>query len=201
MDPEVPARADTRLVPVLSLVEVSLFPAGSISVALEEPGAVAAARVASRSGGTLLAVTRREDGGPRNVHPIGTLASLGEIPEPALGRRVELEGHCRARIENLVGSIDLMLAEVSIEPEGDPGDEWGPAVEALARYLHAHSELRAFLERQRGSGEPTRWVALACQHLPITASARQKLLEASARDRCAKISRGLEALLRKEQHP
>ena len=43
------------------------------------------------------------------------------------------------------------------------------------------------------------WVILACQHLPITATARQKLLEAAAPDRCLKISRGLDALLRKEQ--
>ena len=43
------------------------------------------------------------------------------------------------------------------------------------------------------------WVNLACQHLPITASARQKLLEANAADRCLKISRGLDALLKKEQ--
>jgi hypothetical protein len=43
------------------------------------------------------------------------------------------------------------------------------------------------------------WVNLACQHLPITASARQKLLEAEGTDRCMKIARGLDALLRKEQ--
>ena len=43
------------------------------------------------------------------------------------------------------------------------------------------------------------WVNLACQHLPITATARQRLLEAPAADRCQKIGRGLDALLRKEQ--
>jgi hypothetical protein len=42
------------------------------------------------------------------------------------------------------------------------------------------------------------WVNLACQHLPIAASARQKLLESGASDRCRRISRGLDALLRKE---
>ena len=56
------------------------------------------------------------------------------------------------------------------------GEEWGAAVEALARYLFAHPELRAFLESQRRSGEPMGWVNLACQHLPITASARQRLV-------------------------
>ena len=43
------------------------------------------------------------------------------------------------------------------------------------------------------------WVNLACQHLPITATARQKLLQADAPSRCFKIGRGLDALLRKEQ--
>jgi hypothetical protein len=43
------------------------------------------------------------------------------------------------------------------------------------------------------------WVNLACQHLPIAASARQKLLESAAQERCQRISRGLDALLRKEQ--
>lgn len=199
MDPEVAARPETRLVPVLSLADGCLFPGGSVWVALEEPGAVAAVAVAVRSGGTLLVVTRVEGGGPRDVHLVGTLARLGQCAEPvALGSRVELEGRARGRMEHLVGSIDLMLAEVSVLPEGDAGDEWGPAVEALARYLHAHPDLRGLLEGQRRSGEPTRWVALACQYLPITASARQKLLEANARERCLKISRGLEALLRKE---
>ena len=94
--------------------------------------------------------------------------------------------------------VDLLIAEAVAIEEGDEGDEWGPAVEALARYLHAHADLRAFLEEQRRSTEPMSWVNLACQHLPITATARQKLLEASALERCLKISRGLDALLRKE---
>ena len=75
----------------------------------------------------------------------------------------------------------------------------GAGRQALARYLHAHADLRAFLEHQRRSTEPMSWVNLACQHLPITASARQRLLEARAAERCLKISRGLDALLRKEQ--
>jgi hypothetical protein len=93
----------------------------------------------------------------------------------------------------------LLVAETELLPEGDAGDEWGPAVEALARYMHAHSELRGFLDEQRRSRAPMAWVNLACQHLPIAATARQKLLAADARERCLKISRGLDALLRKEQ--
>ncbi len=130
---------------------------------------------------------------------MGTLAVVRERESTSpLERRLELDGLARAHVEQLVGG-DVLVAEVSTLPEGDEGDEWGPAVEALARYLHTHPELREFLERQRRSGAPMAWVNLACQHLPITASARQKLLESSAAERCAKISRGLDALLRKEQ--
>ena len=82
--------------------------------------------------------------------------------------------------------------------DGDAGDDWGSAVEALARYLHAHPDLRSFLDQQRRSREPMGWVNLACQHVPIAASARQKLLESDAAERCQRIRRGLDALLRKE---
>jgi hypothetical protein len=95
--------------------------------------------------------------------------------------------------------VDTVVAEAETLGEGEEGDEWGPAVEALARYFHTHSELRSFLDQQRRSKEPMAWVNLACQHLPITATARQKLLAADAAERCLKISRGLDALLRKEQ--
>jgi Lon protease-like protein len=130
---------------------------------------------------------------------IGTLARLGEdIALPDASHRIEVDGVQRGRLVSLLVS-DVMIAEVEPLEEGDPGEFWGPAVEALARYMHAHAELRGFLEQQRRSAEPMAWVNLACQHLPITASARQRLLEAPAADRCMKIARGLDALLRKEQ--
>ena len=91
------------------------------------------------------------------------------------------------------------MAEAELLAEETTGDDWGPAVEAMARYLHAHPDLRSFIDQQRRSKEPMAWVNLACQHLPIASSARQRLLECAAPERCVKISRGLGALLRKEQ--
>ena len=91
------------------------------------------------------------------------------------------------------------MAEAELLDEGDAGDDWGPAVEALARYLHAHPTCARSWTSSAGRREPMAWVNLACQHLPITATARQRLLEAPAPERCLKISRGLDALLRKEQ--
>jgi Lon protease-like protein len=135
----------------------------------------------------------------RELHGIGTVAEIAESALDADGaRRVELDGLRRVRVVTLLGG-ETLAAECEPLGEGDPGDEWGPAVEALARYMHAHPDLRAFLDAQRRSQEPMAWVNLACQHLPITASARQKLLDSDATARCLKISRGLDALLRKEQ--
>ena len=130
---------------------------------------------------------------------MGTIANLAEdLPLSDGGRRVELDGLRRGRVVTLLG-LDSLVAEIQLLDEGDPGDHWGAAVEALARYLHAHADLRSFIDQQRRSKEPMAWVNLACQHLPITATARQKLLEADAIERCQKIGRGLDALLRKEQ--
>ena len=192
--------AGSRLLPVLPLEDVCLFPAASLALVVSRPASVQALQLAGRSSGQILVLSRKEAGtGPRDLHPIGTVADVrAEQALSPLEHRVELDGAFRARAETIVG-VDLLVAEAVPLDEGDEGDEWGAAVEALARYLHAHAELRAFLDQQRRSTEPMAWVNLACQHLPITASARQKLLEASAAERCLKISRGLDALLRKEQ--
>jgi hypothetical protein len=129
---------------------------------------------------------------------LGTVAEItGDVRAGENGRRVELDGQQRARVVSLVG-VEVLLAESEMLEDGDAGDDWGAAVEALARYLHAHPELRSFLDQQRRSREPMGWVNLACQHLPITATARQRLLESAAAERCQRISRGVDALLRKE---
>jgi ATP-dependent Lon protease len=197
---ELDAKAGHQLVPVLPLQDLCLFPGASLATAVAQPSAHTALEIADRTGGTVLALARREGtSGPRDLHAVGTLAVVRQRESVSpVEHRVELDGLGRAHVAQLVG-LDVLVAEVSPLEEGDEGDEWGPAVEALARYLHAHGELREFLERQRRSSAPMAWVNLACQHLPITPSARQKLLESNAAERCAKISRGLDALLRKEQ--
>jgi ATP-dependent Lon protease len=198
-----PASAETELLPVLPLKDLSLFPGASLTAVSGRVGVLKGLEIAGRCGRRVLALAQREASvssvSPRDLYTLGTLARIAEDLDLQDGtRRVEVDGLSRARVVSLVG-VDTMVAEVERLEEGDPGDEWGPAVEALARYLHSHPELRAFLDQQRRSSDSMSWVNLACQHLPITASARQKLLEASAPERCLKISKGLDALLRKEQ--
>lgn len=186
------------LLPVLPLREMCLFPEASLTLVTAATAALKAVEVAQRTGGRLLAVCTKEEGA-RETHSVGTIAHLAEdLTLSDGGHRVELDGHSRARVVTIMG-VDMWVAEATPLPEGDPGDDWGPAVEALARYLHAHADLRSFLDQQRRSKEPMAWVNLACQHLPITATARQRLLDADAPERCVKIGRGLDALLRKEQ--
>lgn len=190
----------SQLLPVLPLEDVCLLPGASLSLVLDRPASVTAVQLATRSGDRLLAIGRRDHAtGPRDLHGVGTVAEVAALQALSpMEQRVELVGLWRARASLLFGS-DVLVAEAVALEEGDAGDDWGGAVEALARYLHAHADLRTFLEAQRRSPDGMSWVNLACQHLPITASARQKLLEANARERCLKISRGLDALLRKEQ--
>jgi Lon protease-like protein len=194
-DPEA-ARAHV-LLPVLPLPDACLFPESSLQAVVSAPAAVQAVEIAQRSGRRLL-VTGYKDLTSGQLHEIGTVARLTSDAQLPDGFSVELDGERRARLVTVVRG-GALVAETEMLEEGDAGDHWGPAVEALARYIHAHADLKTFLERQRRSAEPMAWVNLACQHLPITASARQKLLEADASDRCLKISRGLDALLKKEQ--
>ena len=191
------------LLPVLPLREICLFPEASLAAIVTRPAALRALDIALRTGRRIIAVMHRDTGAvspsPRDLQAVGTVAQIVDDKSfPDGSHQVELDGLLRARLVTLVG-IDTLVAESELVREDDAGDEWGPAVEALARYLYGHPDLRRFLEQQRRSKEPMGWVNLACQHLPIASSARQRLLEASARERCTKISRGLESLLRKEQ--
>ena len=185
--------------PVLPLGEACLFPESSMALVVSLPAALKAVDMAGRTGGRILAVANRdEDSAARDVHGVGTVATIsGSVPAGDGGRRLELDGVQRARVVSIVG-MDVLVAEASLVDDGDAGDDWGSAVEALARYLHAHPDLRSFLDQQRRSREPMGWVNLACQHLPITQTARQRLLESSAAERCQRLSRGVDALLRKE---
>jgi Lon protease-like protein len=197
MDSETDAPRPHFILPVLPLPEACLFPESSLQAVVSAPAGVQAVEIAQRCGRRLLVAGYRDltTGQLHEVATVATLASDAQLPD---GFSIELDGQSRARLITVVRA-GAILAEAEALDEGDAGDQWGPAVEALARYIHAHADLKAFLERQRRSAEPMSWVNLACQHLPITATARQKLLEADAPDRCLKISRGLDALLKKEQ--
>jgi Lon protease-like protein len=186
-------------VPVLPLGEACLFPESSLEIVVTAPAALKALEMAARTGGRVLAVANRDDAtSSRDIHHVGTVAEIaGDARAGDGARHIVLDGTNRARVISLVG-VDVLVAESTMLADGDAGDDWGSAVEALARYLHAHPDLRTFLDQQRRSEESMGWVNLACQHLPITATARQKLLESDAAARCQRISRGLEALLRKE---
>ncbi len=197
------AQEPNALLPLLPLRDTCLFPGSSLELVIARTGTLKALEIAARCGGHLIAAAQKDPDqvvpGPRDFHSLGTIATIVTVePQPNDSQRVVVDGGSRVRLVNLL-ALDTVIAEGEIHPDGDPGEEWGPAVEALARYLHTHPNLRSFLEQQRRSSEPMAWVNLACQHLPITASARQKLLEANAIERCLKISRGLDALLRKEQ--
>jgi ATP-dependent Lon protease len=200
--PSLPTAGQSILVPVLPLKDLCLFPEASLALVVTAPAVVKALEIARRTGRRILAVAQKEPTpgvpSPRDLHQVGTLADLAEdVLVEGGAHRIELDGLLRARVGAVIG-VDTFVAEAELLAEGDPGDDWGPAVESLARYLHAHADLRSFIDQQRRSKEPMAWVNLACQHLPINSATRQRLLESGASERCVKISRGLGALLRKE---
>jgi hypothetical protein len=199
MDGDVP-QAATLLVPVLTVPDAWLFPLCSLALTLTSDSARRSAEMAARAGGFLLIATQKEPPAVRELHAMGTLAAVDSAGLGPGVPRLKVEGLRRARIVTLMVATPL-VAEIELLEDEDPGDHWGPAVEALARYLHGHPPLRALLDERRSSSDPMAWINLACQHLPIAASARQKLLEASPTERCQRIGRGLDALLRKEHGP
>ena len=114
----------SRLLPVLPLEDVCLFPGASLALVLDRPAAVSAALLAARCGGHLLALARREGGAsPRDLHSVGTIAAVHEIQSLSpLEHRAELDGISRARADMLVGA-DVLVAETVAVEEKDKADE------------------------------------------------------------------------------
>lgn len=186
-----------RLVPVVPLEDVCLFPESSLEIADPPTHVIRAVEVAQRTGGELLTVALVAAEG-RETHDVGTIATVAELTTTDESTLLELDGHRRARVVGLFGT-DVLVAEVEELPEGAVGEAWDGAVEVLARFVHTHPKLRAFLDKRRRSNDPMAWVNLVCQHLPIRLATRQQLLESSAEERCQRIGRVLDALLHKEQ--
>ncbi len=187
------------LLPVLPLGTSACSRPPPSAMVLTTPAALRALDIASRTGGTVLAVALREDAsGPRDVHEIGTIARVVEDqPLADGGRRVELDGLRRARRWTCSGWRPWSRrwrpsTKATRATSGDPRWRRSRATCTRTRSCAPSSTSSG------GRAEPMAWVNLACQHLPIAATARQRLLECAAADRCVKIGRGLDALLRKE---
>ena len=189
--------ATHRLLPVVPLEDACLFPESSLEVGDPPTHVLRAIEIASRTGGEVVAVALRSAEG-RELFDVGTIATVAELTTTDEMTLLELDGHRRARIVTLFGT-DVLVAEIEETPEGEAGDGWDGAVEILARFVHTHPKLRAFLDKRRRSSDPMSWVNLVCQHLPIRLATRQQLLECGAEERCQRIGRVLDALLTKEQ--
>lgn len=185
-----------RLVPIVPLEDGCLFPESSLELADPPTYTLRAVEIAQRSGGEVVVVALTGEG--RELHEVGTIATIAELTTTDEQTLLELDGHRRARIVNVLGT-DVQVAELEEIDEGAVGDAWDGAVETLARFVHTHPRLRAFLDKRRRSNDPMAWVNLVCQHLPIRVSTRQQLLASSADERCERIGRVLEALLEKER--
>ena len=188
-----------QLLPVLPLADGCLFPDSTMEVTVGASHALKSLEIGLRTGGRLLVAAQRDQGNLRDLYDVGTVALVATQEPMADGaQRLELHGESRGLAVTVVG-MEHLVAEVELLPEGDAGEAWAAAVEPLARFLHAHQKLRAFLEEHRRSTEPMAWINLVCQHLPIKLATRQQLLESESAERCQKIGRVLEALLQKKE--
>jgi Lon protease-like protein len=189
--------ASRRLLPVVPLPDGCLFPGCSLEISELSPHAWRAVEIGQRTGGEVVVVAQRGADG-RELEDVGTVAAITSLHQGDDATTLEMDGLRRARVFGVMG-VEAQVAEVEEMAEGDAGDAWGSAVEAVARFVHAHPKLREFLNARRRSADPMAWVNLVCQHLPIKLATRQQLLEASPVDRCNRIGRVLDALLQKEQ--
>ena len=120
------------LLPVLPLDDVCLLPGASLTLVLDRPASITAVQLATRTGDRLLALARREPGGAP-FHTVGTVAEVRALQALSpVEQRVELDGVSRARVGLILG-VDVLVAEAVPLQEGDAGEDWGAAVEALAR--------------------------------------------------------------------
>ena len=79
-DPESVRTAASRLLPVLPLDDVCLFPGASLVLSVDKPAALSAVRLAERTGGQLLVLGYRESrAGPRDLHSVGTVADVRSV--------------------------------------------------------------------------------------------------------------------------
>ncbi len=136
----------SRVMPMITLRDLVIFPGTLISVDVKREGTVAAVEQAMRGEQLVYLVTQREPVTDEptidDLYPVGTIAHIRQIIRlPGKALRVMVEGIARGQIIELLQSVPCL--EASIEEVEETGiDDIGEAeAQALAR------ELRRLLEQ------------------------------------------------------
>jgi ATP-dependent Lon protease len=118
---------------VLPLRRLVVLPGERVTVPVGRPGSLAAVQAARDGAGLLLLCPQRdperEQPGPEDLHPVGTLARLWDARAEQDGLRVEVEGLRRLRWTASPGAEEALglwaappAAEVPASATPDPGD-------------------------------------------------------------------------------
>ena len=196
---------ETSSCPCCPLRDLCLFPEASLAArASPRPAALRALEIAQRTGGRVLALAQREPRDvprPRDLHEIGTVARVAEdapLPERRPPRRAR-RAAARARVVTLIG-VDAAGGRGRAAGRGRRRRRVGPRGGG-ARPLPARPRRPALVPRPAAALEGAD--GLGQPGLPAPAHhrhARARSCWSPRRpERCLKISRGLDALLRKEQ--
>ncbi len=197
-----PAGTVPRVIPLLALRGLVVFPGMEVTLQIGRRRSVSAVQEALSGDGLLAVVAQRnpavEDPGAEDLFGMGTVVQLKQVErEPAGVLSVTVEGRARVAIVRIVATEPhfRIVGEVVEERAPDGSIE----VEAMARALAERYEQFVRLSRRlRGDAVPLavapevpgRLADLVAGHLPVRLEDRQAILEAvSVKERLEKLSR------------
>ena len=176
-----------RLLPLLPLRELVVFPHAAVSFIVGRERSIAALNEAMRGDKEIFLATQREattrDPTPDEVHDVGTIASVVQVMRlPDSTVKVLVDGQRRGRVLRFVG--DQGYFEVEVEEIAEPIPS-GPEISALVRQVKESFEEFVKLNKSvtpdtlmqvQSVDEPGRLSDTLVRHLSLKTEQRQELL-------------------------
>ena len=190
-DPKAPERApegESRIVPLLPLRDIVVFPNMVVPLFVGRPKSIKALEDAVADGRELLLSSQRvaakDEPAEDDIFRIGTLGSIIQLLRlPDQTVKVLVEGKARARIRSFTQSEPYFACDIELLEDDDAET---PELEALVRSIHAGFEGYVKLNKKvppevlTNVGQltsPSRLADTISTHLNLKLEDRQKLLE------------------------
>ncbi|MBI3178290.1 MAG: LON peptidase substrate-binding domain-containing protein, partial [Deltaproteobacteria bacterium] len=192
-------KPETRLLPLLPLRDIVVFPHMMVPLYVGRSKSINAVEEAMRGNRELLLAAQKKaktnEPAPEDIFSVGTISQLMQhIRRPDGTVKVLVEGRRRCRVLRYLPNEPFFLVEVE---EFAEAPELHPEMEALLRTVHEVFDNYARLSRRlqpdvlmsiKSIEEPARLSDTIVAHLPIKHGDKQAMLEmASARDRLEKL--------------
>jgi len=179
---------DARVVPLLPLRDIVVFPAMVVPLFVGRPKSIKALEEAVAGGRELLLCAQRvaskeepDEGDIFHVGTLGSIIQLLRLPDQTV--KVLVEGKARARIRGFRQTDPLFSCEVEVIEETEPGSS---KVEALVRSVHAAFESYVKLNKKVPAEvhgnilqirQASRLADTVATHLNLKLEDKQRLLE------------------------